>query len=54
MSEKPLMLYTGPTPNGYKVSVFLEELKVAYGGPDYECCSLYPPPFFHSIHTCAV
>lgn len=35
-AEKPLMLYTGKTPNGFKVTVFLEELKAAYGGPDYE------------------
>jgi len=37
-SEKPLILYTGRTPNGFKVSVFLEELKAAYGesAPDYE------------------
>ena len=34
----PLVLYTAATPNGHKVSVFLEELKAAYGGvPDYEC-----------------
>ncbi|KAI9001258.1 glutathione S-transferase C-terminal-like protein [Trametes punicea] len=26
-----LLLYTSPTPNGHKVSVFLEELKDAYG-----------------------
>ncbi|KAI0771924.1 glutathione S-transferase C-terminal-like protein [Trametes elegans] len=26
-----LLLYTGATPNGHKVSVFLEELKAAYG-----------------------
>lgn len=26
-----LLLYTGPTPNGHKVSIFLEELKAAYG-----------------------
>ncbi|KAI0370215.1 glutathione S-transferase C-terminal-like protein [Pilatotrama ljubarskyi] len=26
-----LVLYTAPTPNGHKVSVFLEELKAAYG-----------------------
>ncbi|OSC98747.1 glutathione transferase Ure2p class [Trametes coccinea BRFM310] len=26
-----LLLYTSPTPNGHKVSVFLEELKAAYG-----------------------
>jgi len=35
-ATKPLMLYTGRTPNGYKVSVLLEELKAAYGGPDYD------------------
>ncbi|THH02147.1 hypothetical protein EW026_g642 [Hermanssonia centrifuga] len=28
---KPLLLYTAATPNGRKVTVFLEELKVAYG-----------------------
>ncbi|CCM03410.1 uncharacterized protein FIBRA_05541 [Fibroporia radiculosa] len=33
---KPLLLYTGPTPNGRKVSVFLEELKAAYGSPEYD------------------
>lgn len=27
----PIKLYTAPTPNGHKVSVFLEELKAAYG-----------------------
>ena len=32
----PLLLYTGPTPNGHKVTVFLEELKAAYG-LQYEC-----------------
>jgi len=35
-SEKPLILYTSRTPNGFKVSVLLEELKAAYGGPDYD------------------
>lgn len=30
----PLKLYTAGTPNGHKVSVFLEELKAAY--PDFE------------------
>ncbi|KAH9938451.1 glutathione S-transferase-like protein [Fomitopsis serialis] len=34
--NKPLLLYTSATPNGHKVSVFLEELKAAYGGPDYD------------------
>lgn len=28
---KPLLLYTATTPNGYKVSTVLEELKAAYG-----------------------
>ncbi|RPD74359.1 glutathione S-transferase C-terminal-like protein [Lentinus tigrinus ALCF2SS1-7] len=27
----PLLLYTGATPNGHKVTTFLEELKAAYG-----------------------
>ncbi|KAL4241549.1 GST superfamily protein [Abortiporus biennis] len=31
MSEAPLLLYTFHTPNGYKVTIFLEELKAAYG-----------------------
>ncbi|KAJ7366764.1 glutathione S-transferase [Mycena albidolilacea] len=30
-TTKPIMLYTAGTPNGRKVSVFLEELKAAYG-----------------------
>ncbi|KAI0301145.1 glutathione S-transferase-like protein, partial [Multifurca ochricompacta] len=34
--EKPLVLYTGRTPNGFKASVYLEELRARYGGPDYE------------------
>ncbi|KAJ6584834.1 glutathione S-transferase [Mycena capillaripes] len=34
-SSKPIMLYTVGTPNGRKVSVFLEELKAAYG-TEYE------------------
>lgn len=34
--EAPLLLYTTGTPNGHKVSVFLEELKAAYG-LQYEC-----------------
>ncbi|KZT72651.1 glutathione S-transferase [Daedalea quercina L-15889] len=34
--NKQLLLYTGATPNGHKVSIFLEELKAAYGGPDYD------------------
>ncbi|KAF8450442.1 glutathione S-transferase [Boletus edulis BED1] len=38
MSEqKPLLLYTGPTPNGHKVSIMLEELKAVYGNVvDYD------------------
>ena len=34
-STKPLLLYSFPTPNGRKVTIFLEELKAAYG-LDYE------------------
>jgi len=30
-STKPLILYTAGTPNGHKPSIFLEELKAAYG-----------------------
>lgn len=35
-STKPVLLYTAPTPNGHKPSVFLEELKAAYPGFDYD------------------
>ncbi|GBE79238.1 glutathione S-transferase C-terminal-like protein [Sparassis latifolia] len=38
--SKPLLLYTGPTPNGHKVSIFLEELKQTYEGPDYDVFSI--------------
>jgi glutathione S-transferase len=34
-AKKALVLYTGITPNGHKVSVYLEELKAAYD-LDYE------------------
>ncbi|KAJ7645446.1 glutathione S-transferase [Mycena polygramma] len=34
-SSKPIMLYTAGTPNGRKASIFLEELKAAYG-QEYE------------------
>ncbi|KAF7355255.1 Glutathione S-transferase [Mycena sanguinolenta] len=33
---KPFLLYTAPTPNGHKVSVFLEELKTLYPNVDYD------------------
>ncbi|KAJ6599131.1 glutathione S-transferase-like protein [Mycena vulgaris] len=35
-STKPFLLYTGPTPNGHKVTVFLEELKALYPDVDYD------------------
>ncbi|KAF8076315.1 glutathione S-transferase [Lyophyllum atratum] len=35
-SSKPFILYTFPTPNGFQTSVFLEELKAAYPGIDYD------------------
>lgn len=31
MSQAPIQLYSTRTPNGFKVSIFLEELKAAYG-----------------------
>jgi len=34
--QTPLILYTAPTPNGYKVSVALEELKAIGAIPGYE------------------
>lgn len=36
MSQKPILLYTWRTPNGHAASVYLEELKAAYPGFDYE------------------
>jgi len=36
VSDKPIVLYSYPTPNGVTASIFLEELKAQYGGPDYE------------------
>ncbi|KAF9481203.1 glutathione S-transferase [Pholiota conissans] len=34
--EAPFQLFTGRTPNGRKVSIFLEELRAYYGRPDYD------------------
>ncbi|KAI0076733.1 glutathione S-transferase C-terminal-like protein [Panus rudis PR-1116 ss-1] len=34
--SKPLLLYWWPTPNGKKVTAYLEELKAAYPGIDYD------------------
>ncbi|THV08627.1 glutathione S-transferase C-terminal-like protein [Dendrothele bispora CBS 962.96] len=34
--SKPFVLYTFPTPNGHKVSCFLEELKAVYPNIDYD------------------
>ncbi len=36
MSQKPIVLYTYTTPNGYAVSAHLEELKAVYPELDYE------------------
>ncbi|KAJ6509882.1 glutathione S-transferase [Mycena vitilis] len=35
-STKPFLLYTGPTPNGHKVTIYLEELKALYPNVDYD------------------
>ncbi|KAJ7129756.1 glutathione S-transferase [Mycena epipterygia] len=35
-STKPFLVYTGVTPNGHKVTVFLEELKALYPNVDYD------------------
>ncbi|KAI0688193.1 glutathione S-transferase [Cytidiella melzeri] len=35
-SDKPIVLYTAGTPNGHAASIFLEELKAAYGAPEYD------------------
>ena len=42
-SEKPIVLYSAGTPNGLKVSTFLEELRGHYGGPDYEYAPFCDP-----------
>ncbi|EMD31389.1 hypothetical protein CERSUDRAFT_119781 [Gelatoporia subvermispora B] len=39
-TDKPVVLYTQGTPNGFPISVFLEELKEKYGGPDYEAVAM--------------
>jgi glutathione S-transferase len=49
---KPIKFYSMATPNGVKVSTFLEELRIAYELP-YECVSrLWParvdPPIDHT------
>jgi len=35
IANKGLELLTFGTPNGHKASIILEEIKAAYGGPDY-------------------
>lgn len=35
-TDKPVVHYTAPTPNGWVPAILLEELKAVYGGPDYE------------------
>ncbi|KAL5479044.1 GST2 [Sanghuangporus weigelae] len=35
-TDKPVVLYTAPTPNGWAPQILLEELKTTYGGPEYE------------------
>ncbi|KAF8697084.1 hypothetical protein AX14_001467 [Amanita brunnescens Koide BX004] len=35
-SQKRFLLYAAPTPNGYPISAFLEELKAIYPGIDYD------------------
>ncbi|KJA30135.1 hypothetical protein HYPSUDRAFT_32229 [Hypholoma sublateritium FD-334 SS-4] len=39
-STKPITLYTAGTPNGHQVSIFLEELKAAYPGVDYDAVKI--------------
>jgi len=38
--SKPILLYTFPTPNGVKVSTFLEELKTVYPSVQYDVESI--------------
>ncbi|GJE87135.1 glutathione S-transferase [Phanerochaete sordida] len=35
-TDKPVVLYTAPTPNGWVPTILLEELKETYGSPDYD------------------
>jgi len=39
-SNKSLILYTAPTPNGWVPTILLEELKAVYGTPEYEIVKL--------------
>lgn len=39
-TTKPFTLYTGSTPNGFQVSIFLEELRAINPSIDYECDKL--------------
>jgi len=39
-TTKPITLYTAGTPNGFQVSVLLEELKAVNPTFDYECVRL--------------
>ncbi|EPQ51010.1 glutathione S-transferase [Gloeophyllum trabeum ATCC 11539] len=36
MSNKPILLYTGRTPNGFPITILLEELKAKYGKDLYD------------------
>ena len=42
-SQKPLILYTARTPNGFKATVFLEELKLAYPEQKLDYESVFAP-----------
>ena len=57
-TKNPLLLYTFGTPNGRKVSTYLEELKASYPGVDYECVICILPSVRLSLHaflpTCTV
>ncbi|KAH8119678.1 glutathione S-transferase [Phellopilus nigrolimitatus] len=39
-TDAPVVLYTQGTPNGWAPSILLEELKAAYGAPEYEAVSM--------------
>jgi glutathione S-transferase len=42
---KPFLLYTGATPNGFQVSILLEELKAINPSIDYEYALTFSPYF---------
>ena len=56
---KPFLIYTGRTPNGFQVSVLLEELKAINPSIDYEYALTYSSLFLdltfnNSVHKIVI